>query len=195
MTESLNEKNEGETAEIETASHHTGPLTMNYQLSTINNKPSTTNGNMEVHHHPQLQHKTKPWKEYLLEGLMIFLAVTLGFFAENFGEHITESSRENEFAKVLYAELKDDSATAANKLASRLEKEKEMDYLSSFFKDSSLTNLPKRVYPAFAISFYLINNYSFEPKDGILGHSGTQVPNGILKVLNCKSCSAISRLI
>jgi hypothetical protein len=139
----------------------------------MNEEPQTTNyklqtEEMEVHHHPQLEHKAKPWKEYLLEGLMIFLAVTLGFFAENFREHITENSRENEFAKVLYAELKDDSAAAAIKLASRLEKEKEMDYLSNFFKDSSLTDLPKRLYPAFSISLYLINNYSFEPKDGIL---------------------------
>ncbi|HLK30954.1 MAG TPA: hypothetical protein VKT28_20420 [Puia sp.] len=123
---------------------------------------------MEVHHHPQLEHKAKPWKEYLLEGLMIFVAVTLGFFAENLRENISDSHRENEFAKELYAELKDDSVAAAVKLASRLEKEKEMDYLSNFFKDSSLTNLPKRVYPAYTISFYLINNYSFEPKDGIL---------------------------
>lgn len=132
---------------------------------------------MEVHHHPQLEHKPKPWKEYLLEGLMIFLAVMLGFFAENFREYISESHRETEYAKELYAELKDDSASAAFKLASRLEKEKEMDYLSHFFKDSSLTNLPKRMYPAFTISLYLINNYSFEPKDGILSqlrNSGSQ---------------------
>jgi hypothetical protein len=148
-----------ETANIESS-------TSNEELETADSKLETKN--MEVHHHPQLAHKAKPWKEYLLEGLMIFLAVTLGFFAENFREHITENNRENEFAKVLYAELKDDSAAAANKLASRLEKEKEMDYLSDFFKDSSLTDLPKRVYPAFTISLYLINNYSFEPKDGIL---------------------------
>jgi hypothetical protein len=49
---------------------------------------------MEVHHHPDLHHKPKPWKEYLLEGLMIFLAVTLGFFAENFREY--RVGRENE---------------------------------------------------------------------------------------------------
>jgi hypothetical protein len=134
---------------------------MNHQLT-----PPTQN--MEVHHHPTLAHKQKPWKEYLLEGLMIFLAVTLGFFAENFREHITENNRENEFAKVLYAELKDDSAAAAGKLLIRHEKEKDMDYLSGYFKDSSLTDLPKRVYPAFTISLYLINSYSFEPKDGIL---------------------------
>lgn len=138
----------------------------NEELKTENSKPETAN--MEVHHHPHLEHKPKPWKEYLLEGLMIFLAVTLGFFAENLREHISESHRENEFAKALYAELKDDSAAAANKLASRLEKEKDMDYLSDFFKDSSLTDLPKKFYPAFTISLYLINNYSFEPKDGIL---------------------------
>src|SRR4051812_20361396 len=49
--------------------------------------------NMEVHHHPDLHHKPKPWKEYLLEGLMIFLAVTLGFIAENIREHITEKEK------------------------------------------------------------------------------------------------------
>ena len=32
---------------------------------------------MEVHHHPHPGHKK--FKEYLLEGLMIFVAVTLGF--------------------------------------------------------------------------------------------------------------------
>jgi len=39
---------------------------------------------MEVHHHPDLHHKPKKWKEYFLEFLMIFLAVTLGFFAESY---------------------------------------------------------------------------------------------------------------
>ena len=37
--------------------------------------------NMEVHHHPDNHHNSKKWKEYFSEFLMIFLAVTLGFFA------------------------------------------------------------------------------------------------------------------
>jgi hypothetical protein len=49
---------------------------------------------MEVHHHPDLLHKAKPLKEYLLESLMIFIAVVLGFFAENLREYRVE--RENE---------------------------------------------------------------------------------------------------
>jgi hypothetical protein len=123
---------------------------------------------MEVHHHPRLDHKQKPWKEYLLEGLMIFVAVTLGFFAENLREHISDSRRETEFAKELYAEFKDDSVMAAHLLSIRIEKRGDIDYLYNYFRDSSLTSLSKNVYPAFSTSLYLFNTYSFEPKDGIL---------------------------
>jgi hypothetical protein len=45
---------------------------------------------MEVHHHPDLHHKPKKRKEYFLEFLMIFLAVTMGFIAENIREHFIE---------------------------------------------------------------------------------------------------------
>ena len=51
--------------------------------------------------------------EYFLEFLMLFLAVTLGFFAENLRERISESRREKEFARQLYSELKEDSASVA----------------------------------------------------------------------------------
>jgi hypothetical protein len=126
-----------------------------------------TKGNMEVHHHSHT-HGKKNWKTYVWEFLMLFLAVFCGFLAEYKLEHVIEHQREKEFAKALYAELLDDSTAAALKLSRRLEKEKDMDYLSSYFTDSSLTNLPKEVFPAFTISLYLINSYSFEPKDGIL---------------------------
>ena len=59
---------------------------------------------MEVHHHPDLHHKKKNFKEYFLEFLMIFLAVTLGFFAENIREKITEHHR----AKIYAAEMVND---------------------------------------------------------------------------------------
>ena len=65
---------------------------------------------MEVHHHPQLHHNPKPWKEYLLEGLMIFIAVSLGFFAEQLREHFVESKREKEYVQSLYNDLKTDTA-------------------------------------------------------------------------------------
>jgi hypothetical protein len=64
---------------------------------------------MEVHHHPDLHHEKKPWKEYLLEGLMIFLAVLMGFIAENIRESITENRRAAEFANSYYSDIKKDT--------------------------------------------------------------------------------------
>jgi hypothetical protein len=65
---------------------------------------------MEVHHHPDLHHKEKPWKEYLLEGLMIFIAVTLGFFAESLREHIANNEKEHQVIASLIGDLKKDTA-------------------------------------------------------------------------------------
>jgi hypothetical protein len=135
------------------------------EIKTADQSP--TNDTMEVHHHSHA-HGKKNWKSYFWEFLMLFLAVFCGFLAEYKLEHVIEHQREKEFAKALYTELLDDSTAAGLKLARRLEKEKDMDYLSGFFKDSSLTDLPKDVYSAYTICLYLINSYSFEPKDGIL---------------------------
>ena len=66
--------------------------------------------NMEVHHHPDLHHKPKPWKEYFLEFLMIFLAVTLGFFAENIREHFVEKKKEIKTIATFKKELQKDTA-------------------------------------------------------------------------------------
>jgi hypothetical protein len=62
---------------------------------------------MEVHHHPKVEKKN--FKEYFLEFLMIFLAVTLGFFAESLREHIVNSDREKEYAQTLYEDLQVDT--------------------------------------------------------------------------------------
>ena len=63
---------------------------------------------MEVHHHPNVE--KKKFKEYFLEFLMIFLAVTLGFIAENIRETSTEHKRAKEFAASMYKDLGEDTA-------------------------------------------------------------------------------------
>ena len=143
------------------------PIVPDAETSDLIN-PTSEIKDMEVHHHSHESHGKKNWKSYFWEFLMLFLAVFCGFLAEYQLEHKIEKDREKEFAKTLYSELLDDSAAAATKMIRRLEKEKDMNYLSSYLKDSSLTNLPKDVYPAYITSLYLINTYSFEPKDGIL---------------------------
>jgi hypothetical protein len=64
---------------------------------------------MEVHHHPDLHHKKKRWKEYFLEFLMIFLAVTMGFFAESYREHLVNAEKEKHYAKGLFDDLRKDT--------------------------------------------------------------------------------------
>ena len=63
---------------------------------------------MEVHHHPHAAKKN--FKEYFLEFLMIFLAVTLGFFAENLREHSAGKQKENEYVKSIVQDLNTDSS-------------------------------------------------------------------------------------
>lgn len=61
---------------------------------------------MEIHH-PKVEKKN--FKEYLLEGLMIFLAVTLGFFAESLREHISDKSKETEYISSFKQDLAADT--------------------------------------------------------------------------------------
>lgn len=65
---------------------------------------------MEVHHHPDIDHKRKKFKEYFLEFLMIFLAVTLGFFAEGLREHIGDREKEKQYIESLKEDLTEDTA-------------------------------------------------------------------------------------
>jgi hypothetical protein len=71
---------------------------------------------MEVHHHPDLHHRKKKFKEYVLECLMIFLAVTLGFFAETIREHISEKHREKDYIAGLINNLQSDTSNLKGKI-------------------------------------------------------------------------------
>jgi hypothetical protein len=62
---------------------------------------------MEVHHHPKVEKKN--FKEYFLEFLMIFLAVTMGFIAENIREHFSDEEKAKQYVQTLYYDLKDDT--------------------------------------------------------------------------------------
>jgi hypothetical protein len=77
------------------------------QLVTHNSQPVTTD--MEVHHHGHV-HEKKKWKEYLFQFLMLFLAITAGFFVENQREHYIEHKRAKEFASLLIDDLNVDIA-------------------------------------------------------------------------------------
>lgn len=73
---------------------------------------------MEVHHPHHPTHKKK-WLEYLLEFWMLFLAVSLGFVAENVREHYIEKERAHELLGSVMNDVKSnikliDSLVAGN---------------------------------------------------------------------------------
>jgi hypothetical protein len=94
--EILNSKQEEVTKNI--SQQETIEQTQNTKLETEN---------MEVHHHPHVEKKN--FKEYFLEFLMIFLAVTMGFIAENIREDITDHQRAKTFTESMIEDLKADT--------------------------------------------------------------------------------------
>ncbi len=63
---------------------------------------------MEVHHPHHPTHKKK-WSEYSIEFVMLFAAVTLGFFAENVREHKIMIERKDQNLFSILQDLKQDS--------------------------------------------------------------------------------------
>lgn len=96
---------------------------------------------MEVHHHPNVEKKN--FKEYLLEGLMIFLAVTMGFFAESLRENITKKEKETEYITSLARDLEKDKINLGIIIDDNQKKIKGLDSLLSL-ADSDMANVKNR---------------------------------------------------
>ena len=65
---------------------------------------------MEVHRHPEPHHKKKSLKEYFFDFLMIFLAVTLSFIAENIREHLNNKTKERGNIANMLEDLRSDTS-------------------------------------------------------------------------------------
>ena len=92
---------------------------------------------MEVHHH---SHHPKKWKEYITEFLMLFLAVSLGFMAENIREHQIEKQREIAYLKNVHEDLKLDLINIDNVFNSNTIRLQAMDTLFKIINNNTITN-------------------------------------------------------
>jgi hypothetical protein len=92
---------------------------------------------MEVHHH---SHHPKKWKEYITEFLMLFLAVSLGFFAENLREHQIEKHREISYLKNVHEDLQLDLKSMDNVITQNTIRLKVMDTLFVALNNNTITN-------------------------------------------------------
>ena len=105
---------------------------------------------MEVHHHPHIPTHAKPWKEYLLEGLMIFVAVTLGYGAENVREHYVETKKALISAKNLYVDVINDSIGFANTRRNRNKQDSCFEIINAYYNNNTLDKEIPAVYAAHA---------------------------------------------
>lgn len=103
---------------------------------------------MEVHHH---SHHPKKWKEYISEFLMLFLAVSLGFLAENVREEqIIEHQTESVLAQ-LRVELMQDTAQFSNNKKTIAKLDSAVAFVAYFIKNDQLETKTE--------DFYLLHNY------------------------------------
>src|SRR4051812_7289918 len=100
---------------------------------------------MEVHH-PHLKQEKKKLAEYFFEFLMIFLAVTLSFIAENIRESISDHKKEVEYIKSFIEDLKSDTAQINDLLELYRRKNLSLDTAFAEIKNPATLAHPDKLY-------------------------------------------------
>ena len=124
---------------------------------------------MEIHHHshPEGPGHSKKWTHYLWEFLMLFLAVTLGFFVENQREHYVEHQREKQFIRSLFRDIKTDTSNIIRIIEARTIRERSLDSLTFMMNTTNPQNFIRKIYNN-AIYASRTLQYRFVPNDGTI---------------------------
>jgi hypothetical protein len=115
---------------------------------------------MEVHHHPHVEKKR--FKEYFLEFEMIFLAVTLGFFAENIREKITDKAIEKEYMESLVSDLKADTSAISQAIDEWSSANKDVVVIQQSLKHSPVD--VKDFYQSLSKDFWHFDLFKYDNK-------------------------------
>src|SRR6186713_401743 len=99
---------------------------------------------MEVHAHSHTERKK--WKHYLWEFLMLFLAITLGFFVENQREHYVEHQRELQYMRSMIEDLKLDTTELTVHIRQRTERNEMIDSLIYLLSQTNIRENGSSIY-------------------------------------------------
>ena len=130
--------------------------------------PNQETENMEVHHHPDLHHKPKKWREYFLEFLMIFLAVSMGFIARKISGKISSTMKRREgIWKLKLINLKDDTSQIQLTILFNENRVKILDTLLSLQDINNPDTLHSGFFNAlfmrsFTTNYFISNNAAIE---------------------------------
>ncbi|HRN55889.1 MAG TPA: hypothetical protein PLL71_05525 [Agriterribacter sp.] len=128
-----------------------------YAGEAISNEQNQPSQEMEPHVHAHTHHDKK-WKDYLLEFLMIFLAVTLGFFAESYREHSVEKARARQYAGALIHDLEKDTAMVGRNILLIGHITARIDSFANFLRGKKIGELDNRT-----LFFYTEFGYLYRP--------------------------------
>jgi hypothetical protein len=106
---------------------------------------------MEAPHHIKHSKKARSRKEYLFEFLIIFVAITGSYLAENLREHFVDRHKEKVYLESMLQDLKSDSANLVKVIDLNREQLKGLD---------SLINLMENKPGSKKIQFYNYNRYA-----------------------------------
>ena len=129
-----------ETNAAENTSPDTGIPGKTIPLPVINQDITSKTADMELHHPHPHHHHSRNWKDYFFEFLMLFLAITIGFFVENRREHYIENKRVKKFSQQLIADLCLDSLLFEQRKKDLLLKEKKHDSLFQVLTGSPVSS-------------------------------------------------------
>jgi len=100
---------------------------------------------MEVHHPHHPTHKKK-WAEYIIEFVMLFAAVTLGFLAENVREHNTDKKNTNNSLVTLYKDIQTDSVKVSLAIRNRDVIFKSREIIMNYYSNGEINNKIDELY-------------------------------------------------
>lgn len=85
-------------------------------------------------------------KDYIFQFLMLFLAITAGFFVENKREQYIENQNEKQYARSLYEDLKTDTAVIQRVLKYKIWSAEKMDSLTNILLSDNIQENNELIY-------------------------------------------------
>lgn len=131
-------------------------------LKEKNKESETKSAKTENHHTHGIRHRRK-FKDFLFEFIMLFLAITGGFFTENLRESNADRHKEKEYVVSLINDIEIDTANIQRILKIHQKQIKGIDSLLILLNRSVPKNKLQRFYE---LTFKYLNNYEgFTPRD------------------------------
>lgn len=116
---------------------------------------------MDVHYLPSNRH-LKSLKEYILELIIIFLAVILGFIANDFRDTYVEKSKAKEYATLLYNDLNMDNSSIQRVYNEKAWIELKYDSVETILATKNIYEFNEFIY---YVERYLSNTTKFTTQD------------------------------